>query len=116
MSSQSLHLKGVLTNPTAQPIPIIVFPVGGHLPFAIDFKPNQGVTRITPSGGLLPPSVPSPPMEITIPAQSQILFDAGLNLFEYQYSGSPKVELAWTFYYWNEPQPTGTVAVQLPVR
>jgi hypothetical protein len=108
-----LRLEGRLTNPTARRVTIVVFPVGGYHPFWMDFSPASQVKR-RPQEGPPRPESPPPPMRISVPAYTTVRFEATIDLSEYHYSGSPQVEVVWTFQYWNGPQSKGTLTVTLP--
>jgi hypothetical protein len=107
-----VELDGVLSNASSQEQSITVFPVG-PLGFALSLAPGQDLVRKPRTGPPMPPPVPPPPLVISLPAQAQVrlktVFDAG----EYELPAGGALELQWTYYFWNEPQPQGRVRVRI---
>lgn len=112
LENNKLILEGKITNPTKKSITTIIFPVGSENPFSMGFLPSNNVSYNQPLPP--PPQTPPSPVELIIPQESEILFHANINLDNYNYDGSPTVEIEWVFNYWNEPKPKGSVSVILP--
>jgi len=135
--NQRFVIKGYLINPLSEPKEIVVFPVG-KMGFRVNFASTDLMTYVGP---LFPPSAPSPPVKIVVPAETRVKFtaliiketekpldDPGmpqpspmsspdiLSLEDYDYSGSPTVELNWSFCYWSGDRPSGILSVTLPKR
>jgi hypothetical protein len=111
IEDQRLLLNCKLTNPTAENISIVVFPVNNNNPFYMYFLPDQGVTLIPHEGPI--PQVPPPPAELIIPAMTQVEFSYVINLRHYNYNGSPTVKVEWSYNYWGSPI-KGLLSVDLP--
>jgi hypothetical protein len=110
-----LHISGRLVNPTKRAIAVVVFPVSNAYPLFMEFAPQSPV-KAKPHPGPPLPSVPPPPLEFSIPPQTEILFHHQLELDDYLYQGSPTVDIHWQFHFWNDPRPGGRLHVQLPQR
>lgn len=80
------------------------------------FAPPPQIERRPAPGPPMPPPVPPPAMMFTVPANTSIEFVARLLLSDYQWKGSPTIDLPWTFDSWNAPRPRGVVRVKLPPR
>ena len=59
-----------------------------------------------------PPVAPGMPLQPLPPMSSPDI----LSLDDYDYSGSPTVELNWSFCFWSGDRPSGTISVTLPER
>jgi len=88
------------------------FPYGGTSPFSVDISPSNGNT-IKYVGQLYPPAPPMS-MQIDVEANSKLIFLAKIPLDKYVWQGTPEILLNWTFYYYQEPYPKGTIKLVLP--
>jgi hypothetical protein len=139
VAGNKLIVRGWLTNPTSRDQTIVVFPVG-RLGFLVQFGSPDILTY---TGPMFPPQAPPPPMTMIIPAESKVEFTQPivlrsalpvntsggappmpmpsapaspdlLSLDNYDYDGTPIVELRWSFNLWNPPKPAGTIRIALP--
>jgi hypothetical protein len=107
-----------VTNPTDQIVSVQVnpfggaFPYGGDSPFTLGFMRGEPVTYV---GTLFPPAPPLP-MHIDFPPNTEVTFEAKIQLARWAWSGSPTVSLDWGFHFASAPTPSGTVSLQLPLK
>lgn len=107
-----------VSNPEPTPTLIVVMPTGGSFPYGGDSPLSVRLSRsslasVTYVGPTFPPE-PPPLMEITLPARSQVLFTAEIDLSNYRYTGHPEVQLEWSFNYFSDSVPQGTLRATLP--
>lgn len=109
-----LVFRGVLANPTGKAATVHLVSAAG----------SGGPLRLAPRGVAYraDPADPAPavgsrsPLEVTLPAGSQVVYEAGLRLDRWAWpEGGGDVEIDWTFDFWSEPQ-TGTVSGRLQPR
>ena len=114
ITQDKIRKVGRLYNRDKKDETLIIFPVGMESPFYINFHTTDQV-KYKPVDNPLPP-VPPPPMTIKIAANSTIIFIDEIKLDQYDYHGTPEVELNWGFHYWNNPKPEGKIIINLPWR
>jgi hypothetical protein len=56
------------------------------------------------------------PIKVTIPSNSIVTIEGGLDLSQYNYVGEPTVKVDWMFKYWSGERPTGEFKAKLPKR
>lgn len=52
---------------------------------------------------------PPPPEFLTLPAQSRVQLESGIDLSEYSWDEKQPRELEWSFQFWDEPKPSGSL-------
>lgn len=105
-------LKGYLINTAKSETKITVFPANSSDPFFASIKPNNHL-KIRPDF-FMPPDVPPPLGQITLPPKSKTLFTAYVDLTRYTYTGTPKILIEWVFLYAEGIRPRGEIEVTLP--
>lgn len=127
-----LIVQGFLTNPTEEEIEIVVLE-SREKGFGIDFITTPEFKYVGPR---FPPAPPRP-IKLTIPPSVKVEFkeyiqvkekqipgmpmpgpspDAGLRIWDYEYTGSSIVELQWVLRCWHDPSPSGIINLKLPER
>lgn len=106
-----LIVTGDLINDGDADVEAIVFPAG---PFVVMPDPAMKAKPPPPGRPSPPPPVPPPPLGIFVPARATITFEAALDLTAFDYTPGARAELPWTFTFWNEPKPKGTLSIALP--
>ncbi|MDF1563629.1 MAG: hypothetical protein P1V51_11335 [Deltaproteobacteria bacterium] len=99
-------LEAVLENQGEAAAEVVVL----SLPLHVELG-GEGVTRVPHEGPPPPPPVPPRPERLTIPAGGSILFAHGLTRAYYRLAGDAKPVLRWSFHFWDEPRPSGEVAL-----
>ena len=115
VSHQSIRLRGYLSNSDSVAHEVIVFPVGPG-GFYLGFVPNRGIELRPrqPGDPPAPPAVPPGPIRFEVPAHSRVAIETAFDPQRYLVSPGTQAELEWTYYFWNPPQPTGTLQVIIP--
>jgi hypothetical protein len=106
-----------VANPTDEVVSIVVNPFGGTFPYGGDSPFTLGFSRsgpVTYAGELFPPAPPVP-IHIDFPPQTEVTFEATIQLARWSWSGNPTVPLEWAFHFAAGPTPSGTLSVQLTV-
>ena len=114
ITQDKIRKVGRLYNSSQKDETLIIFPVGMESPFYINFYTTDQV-KYKPVDNPLPPA-PPPPMTIKIAGNSTIIFFDEIKLDQYNYHGTPEVELNWGFHFWNDPKPAGKLKINLPLR
>lgn len=116
VSGQQIVLTARLSNHGGREETLIVFPIHNSNPFHADLIKSEQLSpkALSSTGPSLPPSVPPPPMKILLPPNSTAVFTTAIDLARWQYAATPRAQIQWTFHYWNEPKPRGTLGLQLP--
>lgn len=104
--------SGKLINSTQKDVKIKTY----GFPLVLDIVEDSNIKKNPYVGPPMPPQVPLPPLGITVPKMTQIIFDGRVYLGDYNYVGSPTAEVAWSFKYWSKPIPKGRMRVVLPYR
>jgi len=112
IGKKQIILTGNLSNKSNNPEEIIVFPTG-NLGFYASIMEDKNIRYV---GSKCLPQEPPPPTEVRIPANSLVKYEYAIDLADFEYSGTPKVRIAWSFNYWNEPRPKGLIRFRLPKR
>ncbi|MGZ3451966.1 MAG: hypothetical protein ACXVEF_20315 [Polyangiales bacterium] len=99
---EAIELEGVLINQSEEPTEVIVFPAYLSLVArGLAHRPR-------------PPQVPPPPTRFVIEARERISFRSMLLFQDYFLTPGQRVEIEWSFTYWNEPLPRGTFEIVVP--
>ena len=99
VDKKAITITGTLINYASRQEQIIVFPAGnlgllGEITVSDSIKYN---------GPDLPPPAPPLPMELTIPANTQVQFSYPISLEYYDHKPDVTIAIAWSYNYWNEP-------------
>jgi hypothetical protein len=107
-----------VTNPSDEVVPIVVnpyggtFPYGGDSPFTLQFSASAPVTY---AGELFPEEAPLP-MHIDCPSNTEVTFEATIELHRWTWSGEPTVSLDWGFHFAAGTTPGGGLTLRLPLK
>jgi len=119
----SLVVRGVLRNTSDREVEAIIFPSGNGVALHAQLRTGTEVEFWRTDDPerpkdlpILPPPAPPPPMAIAVPPHAEVGFTAREDLSRYKYRGAPRVLVDWTFLFWNEPKPHGSLEVRLPKR
>ena len=100
-------VTGWLSNASSEPQVVVIFPVG---PMGLVVQPAPGrATRLPPRSDQPPRMMPAPPPPefLTLPPQSRVRVQSGIDLTEYSWDPKQPHELEWSFQFWDEPKPRG---------
>jgi hypothetical protein len=109
VDADRVRLQGWLQNASAEAQEITVFPAG---PDGFVLQPSTGAATKRPAAGPpMPPPVPPPPLILTLPPRSRLRIETMLFLAEWDWQpGAPRT-VDWSFLFWNEPRPHGTLTL-----
>jgi hypothetical protein len=107
-------VKAMLANPTAHPIPVVLWQAQNLNPLYIQLVEDHFVKRKppNPSAPPMPPPVPLPPIRIVVPSKTRIVFQAEIDLSEYAITEAAPLTLQWSFNYWKAPPERGMLVVR----
>jgi hypothetical protein len=101
-----IRMSAELVNASDEEVEVIAFPA------YLALQPLGSVLRAKPRN--LPPPVPPRPVRFVMAPRAAIPFSTALPLEDFEPASGQRVEIAWTFTYWNDPKPGGTFFVTLP--
>ncbi len=109
VEADRVRLQGWLQNATATAQDVTVFPAG---PDGFVLQPAAGAATKRPvAGPPMPPPVPPPPLVLTLPPKSRLRIEAMLSLADWDWKPGAPRSLDWSFLFWNEPRPHGTLTL-----
>jgi hypothetical protein len=116
--SDGIFIDLVIDNPTNKEITFAgrgePLSYGGVIPLSLYFAESSR-KKLTYTGGTQLPA-PPPPVIITIPARSSVTFKQSLSLRDYTYSGTPGVEVKWSFQFVSGRDHDGILSIILPAK
>jgi hypothetical protein len=106
-------VRGLLENAGHAMVAVTVFTHGhgaaGNFGFIV--APAGSCARPKPRLGPPVPPAPPPPLVIELPARTAVRVWNQVVLEAYEWVPGAAIVLEWTFWFWYEPRPHGTVTV-----
>jgi hypothetical protein len=101
-----------VTNPTDE---VVAVHVWLSTPFTLRFDSAMRSGLVTYVGELFP-AAPPWPVHIDFPPQTEVAFEARIQLTQWAWSGNPTVSLDWGFQFVADTTPGGTLSLRLPLK
>jgi hypothetical protein len=111
--AQQLTVRGLLDNAGRAAVAVTVF-THGHAAdgnFGFFVAPAASCARRKMRSGPLPPAAPPPPLVIELPARTAVRVWNVVVLDDFDWAPGTAITLEWTYWFWNEPRPHGTLIV-----
>jgi hypothetical protein len=113
-ASRRIVVRGLLENAGRAAVSITIFSAHGAAgPFGLFVEPATScATRKPRTGPPLPMQVPPPPLVLELPARTAVRVERYVELGEYDWIPNAAITVDWSYHFWNEPRPRGTVVVR----